>query len=179
MKDTIIKGNGMSRVIKAPSDIPETFVEWRSQLVNGTAYLDVSLNADGCDVVGTAINKNNLLSDSTKEALELTQSDPTVNNALYTLAKAAKSTLTTKTLSQTGWTGDEPPYTYSLSVSGVTTTSVQEILPTTTATEEQIIALQAANMQDGGQSVGKITIKAWGDKPEIDLPVRIIIRGDL
>lgn len=92
---------------------------------------------------------------------------------------ANKSTLTTKTLSKTGWTGSEPPFTYSLSVSGVTSSSVQEILPTTDATEEQIVALQAANMQDSGQSAGKITVKAWGDKPEIDLPVRIIIRGDL
>ncbi|WP_249282270.1 hypothetical protein, partial [Ligaoa zhengdingensis] len=42
---------------------------------------------------------------------------------------ANKSTLTTKTLSKTGWTGSEPPFTYSLSVSGVTSSSVQEILP--------------------------------------------------
>lgn len=111
------------------------------------------------------------VSDGTKH---ITSSERTTWNS-----KVGKSTLTTKTLSKTSWTGSEPPYTYSLSVSGVTTTSVQEILPTTGATEEQIIALQAANMQDGGQSVGKITIKAWGDKPEIDLPVRIIIRGDL
>lgn len=94
-------------------------------------------------------------------------------------AKVGKSIQRTVTLSKTDWTGNEPPYTYDLSVSGVTATSAQEILPTTSATEEQIIALQAANMQDGGQSVGKVTIKAWGDKPEIDLPVRIIIRGDL
>ncbi|MBC8547490.1 hypothetical protein H8711_11195 [Clostridiaceae bacterium NSJ-31] len=111
------------------------------------------------------------VSDSTKH---ITSSERTTWNA-----KVAKSALRTATLYASSWAGSEPPYTYSLSVSGVTTTSVQEILPTTSATEEQIIALQAANMQDGGQTAGKITVKAWGDKPEIDLPVRIIIRGDL
>ena len=85
MKDTIIKGNGTSRLVKAPADIPETFEAWRNQLLAGTATLDVGLNTAGCDVVGTALNKANLLSDTTKSALKLTGSDPTVNDALYAL----------------------------------------------------------------------------------------------
>lgn len=93
MKDTIIKGNGKSRIVKAPADMPETFDEWRTQLLAGNAYLDVALNTDttgtnaGVDVLGTAQNKANLLSDTTKNALELTQSDPTVDNALYALSQ--------------------------------------------------------------------------------------------
>ena len=78
MKDTVIKGNGKSRSIKAPTDMPATFEEWRTQLLAGTATLDIGLNAAGCDVVGTAMNKANLLSDTTKSALELSGSDPTV-----------------------------------------------------------------------------------------------------
>lgn len=87
MKDTIIKGNGKSRNIKAPADMPETFEEWRTQLLAGSATLDIGLNAAGCDVVGTAMSKANLLSDTTKNALELTGSDPTVNDALYALSQ--------------------------------------------------------------------------------------------
>ena len=85
MKDTVIKGNGKSRSIKAPTDMPETFEEWRTQLLAGTATLDIGLNAAGCDAVGTALTKANMLSDTTKSALELTDSDPTVNDALYAL----------------------------------------------------------------------------------------------
>ena len=87
MKDTVIKGNGKSRSIKAPTDMPATFEEWRTQLLAGTATLDVGLNAAGCDVVGTAMSKANLLSDTTKSALELSGSDPTVNDALYALSQ--------------------------------------------------------------------------------------------
>ena len=93
MKDTSIKGNGKSSIIKAPSDMPETFEAWREQLIAGQGYLDVQLNTDttganaGCNKVGTALNKANLLSDTTKAALELSQSDPTVNDALYALSQ--------------------------------------------------------------------------------------------
>ena len=87
MKDTVIKGNGKSRSVKAPTDMPATFEEWRTQLLAGTATLDIGLNAAGCDVVGTAMSKVNLLSDTTKSALELSGSDPTVNDALYALSQ--------------------------------------------------------------------------------------------
>lgn len=93
MKDTSIKGNGKSSIIKAPSDMPETFEAWREQLLAGQGYLDVRLNTDttgenaGCNEIGTALNKANLLNDTTKAALELTQADPTVNDALYALSQ--------------------------------------------------------------------------------------------
>lgn len=87
MKDTIIKGDGTSRTLKTPASMPKTFEEWRSQLLAGNATMDIGLNSDGCTVVGTAISKANLLSDTTKEDLELSQSDPTVNDALYALSQ--------------------------------------------------------------------------------------------
>lgn len=87
MKDTIIKGDGTSRTLKAPTTMPESYEEWRSQLLAGTATMDISLNPPGCTVVGTPQNKANLLSDTTKTALELSQSDPTVNDALYALSQ--------------------------------------------------------------------------------------------
>ena len=70
MKDTVIKGTGTSRKLKAPATMPETFDEWRSQLLAGTATVDISLNPAGCDVVGTALSKETLLKDATKTALE-------------------------------------------------------------------------------------------------------------
>lgn len=87
MKDTIIKGDGTSRTVKAPATMPETFEEWRSQLMDGSATLDIGLNAAGCDVVGMALNKNNMLTDATAAALKLESDDPTVNDALYALSQ--------------------------------------------------------------------------------------------
>ena len=87
MKDTVIKGDGTSRTLKAPARMPEAFEEWRRQLLAGNATMDIGLNSDGCTVVGTAMSKANLLSDTTKAALELSQSDPTVNDALYALSQ--------------------------------------------------------------------------------------------
>lgn len=87
MKDTIIKGDGTSRTVKAPASMPETFEEWREQLLAGSATLDIGLNAAGCDVVGTALNKGNMLTDATAAALELSGTDPTVNEALYALSQ--------------------------------------------------------------------------------------------
>ena len=101
-------------------------------------------------------------------------------NAVYKLVqdKAGKSDPVTATLLAANWTGDDAPYTYTLSVAGVTATSNQEYLPALDITTEQLEALQAANIQDGGQAAGTVTLKAFGTKPTIDLPIRIIKRGD-
>lgn len=93
MKDTVIKGNGKSKIIKAPSDMPATFDAWRTQLLAGTAYLDVVTNTAttgdniGLDVVGTNLGKSTTLTDATATALELEQTDPTLNDALYALSQ--------------------------------------------------------------------------------------------
>ena len=84
----------------------------------------------------------------------------------------------TSTLSASSWSGDSAPYTYTLAVNGVTATSNQELLPALNTTEEQLTALQAANIQDGGQAANSVTLKAFGDKPTIDIPIRVIVRGD-
>lgn len=88
MKNTVIKGDGTSRKLKAPSSLPESFSEWRTQLLAGNATLDIALNPDGCETVGTPLSKSNLLTDETKETLGLTSDDPTINEALKLLGNA-------------------------------------------------------------------------------------------
>lgn len=115
----------------------------------------------------------------TATAAELNYVDGVTSNIQTQLnAKTAKSSVTTATLAAASWSGTAAPYTYTLTVSGVTTTSTQEITPTTNITVEQLAALQAANLQDGGQAANSITLKAFGEKPTIDLPIRIILRKD-
>ena len=96
MIDTIIKGNGKSRTVKAPSDMPADFSTWREQLIAGTGFLDVNLNTAtgtdaGCDVVGTPLSKANLLQDDVASELELTPLEATVNDALRALASRGGS----------------------------------------------------------------------------------------
>ena len=91
---------------------------------------------------------------------------------------AARSTIVNSPLYADNWQGDSAPYTYTLAVTGVTANSNQEVLPALNITVEQLEALQSANIQDGGQASNTVTLKAYGDKPTIDLPIRVIKRGD-
>jgi hypothetical protein len=93
-------------------------------------------------------------------------------------AKADKPTTTEATLLASGWMGENAPYIYNLSVTGVTDTSNQELLPALDITTAQLTALQAANIQDNDQYEDTVSLKAFGTKPTIDLPIRIILRGD-
>lgn len=77
------------------------------------------------------------------------------------------------TLVASGWADG----VYTLRVEGVTATSNQEIIPALDVTKEQIEAMQAANIQDGGQAEGKILLRAYGEVPTINLPIRVIKRG--
>ena len=108
MKNTVIKGNGTSRKLKAPSSLPESFSEWRTQLLAGNATLDIALNPDGCETVGTPLSKSNLLTDETKTVLGLTSDDPTINEALNHLGNARPIIGTTPpTTSTVGVVGQE------------------------------------------------------------------------
>lgn len=101
-----------------------------------------------------------------------------VSSAVKGTDYAGASETVTATLLAASWIGDAAPYSYALTVSGVTATSNQEVLPALNITAEQLEALQGANIQDGGQAANSMTLKAYGDKPTIDLPIRVIKRGD-
>lgn len=85
------------------------------------------------------------------------------------------STQTTVQLS-TNWTGAEAPYSQTVAVSGVTAGSVVDIDVAGTVTAEQLDAYINAKIVDGGQAAGSITLKAFGDKPEIEIPIKIVVR---
>lgn len=89
-------------------------------------------------------------------------------------AVAEKSTTVEVTLLANGWVEKE----YSLMMEGVTADSYQEILPAIGISEEQLEALQGANIQDNGQADNTILLKAYGDTPVIDIPIRVVLRGD-
>ena len=89
-------------------------------------------------------------------------------------AVAEKSTTVEATLLASGWAEGE----YTLIVDGVTADSYQEVLPALGISEEQLAALQGANIQDAGQREDAMVLKAYGEVPTIDLPIRVVLRGD-
>lgn len=96
----------------------------------------------------------------------------------YVTAVDKSSTKTTATIGTT-WTGSSAPYTQAISITGVTADSVVEISLPTNATAAQVSAYNDLVLQDGGQSAGQITLRAFGSKNTITIPINVIIRGDL
>lgn len=68
--------------------------------------------------------------------------------------------------------------TYTITNDFITSTSNQEIIPAVGITAEQYKAMSAAMIVDNGQSTGSLTLKALGTVPTIDIPIRIIYRGE-
>lgn len=89
-----------------------------------------------------------------------------------------KSTSVSATLLSTGWTGTSAPYSITVAVTGATATNNLELISTTTITAVQVKAMAQAQIVTGTQTTNSITLKAFGKKPTVDLPVIVIIRGD-
>lgn len=90
--------------------------------------------------------------------------------------KASKSTTYEKTILASEWTGTEP-YTVDLEVPDVDQLTNVEIVPGE-LTVEQWESMTDASITRGTQDTGMITLYAYGNKPNVDLPIKIIVRGD-
>lgn len=88
MQDGIIKGTGNSRYMKSVADFMTRYPNYEAfaqALMTGTLPFDLNgINPEGWTQQGTALNKANLLSDTTAGNIGLT-GDPTPNQALNTL----------------------------------------------------------------------------------------------
>lgn len=91
--------------------------------------------------------------------------------------KADKSTSVTTSIHASGWSSDGPPYMNTIAVDGVTDTNIVDVVLPDTLTVDQIVAYQEAQILNGSQITGSITLNCWGVVPIIDLPVTVIVRG--
>lgn len=130
--------------------------------LNANTYYNVIDEYDSANV----INDSSVTANSTFSS---TKSEKTY---------AKKSTLVNTTLTASKWTGSSAPYSYVLSVSGVTSSNIVEIDYASNASSQAIEAYQNAMLADGGQTTNQITIKAT-EKPTVDIPITIVIRNDL
>ena len=84
------------------------------------------------------------------------------------------------TLNISSWSGSEAPFSYTVSNSNVTSTSkIVEIMPANGATNEQLQAYLSAGLCGGATGTGTITIKAFGKKPSTNIPITIVVRGEI
>lgn len=90
------------------------------------------------------------------------------------IADDMKSTTISTTLYAETWNSGS----YTITNDLITSTSNQEVIPAVGITAEQYNALSAAMIVDGGQSAGSLTLKALGSVPTINIPIRIIFRGE-
>lgn len=146
----------------------DTFVKNISETnIKGALSVNGILKGDGEGTVTAA------------EEAEVELVDLTIANVtgLQDALDANKGTAIAVTLASASWTGTAAPYTYTISNSAITATTNQELTPATDITADQLAALQSANIIDGGQAAGSMTLKAFGEKPSVDIPVRIIVKG--
>lgn len=90
MQNTIIKGNGNSRSIRFPPNAISIWPSWEAFLADAIstagAPCDLGpLNAAGVQQMGTALNKENLLTDATEVSLWGGAANRTLNQALQQL----------------------------------------------------------------------------------------------
>lgn len=95
------------------------------------------------------------------------------------LSNAKKSKKIDTILTSTSWAGEGTPYIYNLTVDGVTETNVVEITTKEDLSAEQVECFIDSTITAAGQGMNTVTLKAWANKPSIDLPITVIVRGDL
>lgn len=93
--------------------------------------------------------------------------------------KVTRSTILSLTLPSAGWSGSAAPYGNTISVPGATEDNIIEVTVPNNVTANQVAAYQAAQFCGGVQATDSITLHAWGEIPSIDLPIIIIVRGDI
>ena len=90
------------------------------------------------------------------------------------LQQKIKTTTKNITLTAASWSNGS----YTIRDSLITASSIQEIIPATNISADQYKALVKASIVATGQSVGSITIKAFGTTPTINIPITVIFRGE-
>ena len=97
-----------------------------------------------------------------------------------TRCAAINSKISDITLTTSGWSGSNAPYTYTVSNSNIVdNTESVEIAPNNSCTDAQLRAYMNCGFCGGTISAGKVVLKAFGKKPTINIPIVLIVRGEI
>ena len=82
------------------------------------------------------------------------------------------------TLASGTWSGSSVPYTYTISVTGVTATNdINIVLNSTDTTIAN--AWMDASVVSGTQTANSITLYAYGKKPSTNIPITVLIGSEV
>lgn len=98
-------------------------------------------------------------------------------NTAAIAAKANKYRARSITLPAASWTGEAAPYICRAEVEGVTENNDIQVLPSFAWTQEEAESWAGAMVLSGSQEVNTLILKAYRDKPMVDLTVTVLI-GD-
>ena len=169
-----------------PGDAPAQIVQEYCARVSDAA--NVTIDCAGAAMLeGDAeklLEKLTLSYDEKSGELQLKSGDKTLSTKKIAIDydslsnKPKGNAVSSATIAAANWTGEAAPYVNVIIVEGVTESSIVDISLSSAATQEQAKAWMAGQLADGGQEAGKVTVKAFGGKPESDIPVTVIVRGD-
>lgn len=143
--------------------------------VSGQTNVYDMVRQDSPTVEGTPLNKANLLSDETCEAIGIQPDTGTPNEALAALntkVKGAAPKTATLSLPTASWTGSGP-YTQTVTITGTTVNSKVDIQMDATALGVLIDSGTSAMWMENNN--GTITAKVLGEKPNADMTVQVTI----
>ncbi|MCM1218136.1 MAG: hypothetical protein NC548_26925 [Lachnospiraceae bacterium] len=112
------------------------------------------------------------------------QNDKADNTAVNTLSqnltrmniqKGDKASVAQVIIPAADWKGDTVPYMCTVQIPGVTADSIVELSLASGATKDQAGEWLNAQILDGGQEAGNITLRAFGWKPTLNLPVVAVV----
>lgn len=83
----------------------------------------------------------------------------------------------TKSLKSADWSGDTSPFSQTISVDSVNADSYVELTVPSNIALGEVESYQSACIISGTVNNGSITVNAYGEKPSINLPLLIIVRG--
>lgn len=182
-------------------DTSTLFMQWQDAYqrfydasgVEFTAWLDGLKEELGDSVVGTLTGAiadlqsgktDKTVSNTMAEAIASLQSDKADKTTVSTLSKSLldvdtkkgdKASVKQAEIPASSWLGDTVPYQCTVQIPGVTASSIVELGISSTAAKDQVRAWLDAQIVDGGQGAGTITLKAFGWKPVVNLPVNAAI----
>lgn len=187
-------GKGVS-VTRSNTKIPEsvTDVQTLCNALGTLAFKDKYTNITASDFASGVITTELNITDAGKiaDARALKTLNDKINTQNQTITqinnkydlivqKVDKITGTTikSTIPSTGWTGEKIPYENTISVEGLKEVDNVEITVDPSASLAQVNAYLNAIFCGGETKEGSVTIKAYGEKPDTDIPIYIIWRGN-
>lgn len=158
----------------------------------GTDYYDIEVYNANCEAIETAVNgkadssHTHSYDDITDHPTAYTptahthaKTDITGLDSIETTldGKANKPTQKSVSLSSSNWSGSTAPFTQTVTVSGMTASTIGHMGIPTSITTNQYKAVERAKLHISAQGTDSLTIKAEGVKPTIAIPLVITIMG--